>query len=88
MEEESAIAMGCLPHGVAYGSRVRLGTTSTMSALHKAKLSSHRIEAKNLTLGDLIASTYSACGGELAPNILQLAMNCHLVRLKRRPCPG
>jgi len=54
-----------------------------MKALHKTKNSSCRIEAKNLTLGDLIAATYGACGEKGASKILQLAMKAHLVRLKQ-----
>lgn len=39
--------------------------------------------AKTMTLGDLIAATYSACGEQRAPKILQLAIESNLVRLKR-----
>jgi len=57
-----------------------------MKAQHKSKISSCRIEAKNLTLGDLIAATYGACGEQRAPKILQLAIDSHLVRFKKSPC--
>jgi hypothetical protein len=56
-----------------------------MKALHKTKTSSFQIEAKNLTLGDLIAATYRACGSHGAPKILQLAIDSHIVRFKRAP---
>jgi hypothetical protein len=36
----------------------------------------------NLTLGELIAATYNACGEQKAPKILQLAIDSHLVRFK------
>jgi hypothetical protein len=54
-----------------------------MKAPHKTRNSSCRIEARNLTLGDLIAATYSACGEQGAPKILQLAIDSHLIRFKR-----
>jgi hypothetical protein len=54
-----------------------------MKALSTNKKCACQIEAKNLTLGDLIAATYSACGEQQAPRILQLAINSHLVTLKR-----
>jgi hypothetical protein len=56
-----------------------------MKAPHKARTSSHRSEARNLTLGELIASTYNACGEQGAPKILQLALESHLVRFAPRP---
>jgi hypothetical protein len=56
---------------------------SIMKAPHKTKNSSCRIEVKNMTLGDLIAATYGACGEQRAPKILQLAIDSHLVRFKR-----
>jgi hypothetical protein len=56
-----------------------------MKAQHKPRGSHLRSEAKNLTLGELIASTYNACGEQEAPRILQLALNTHLVRLTQRP---
>jgi len=46
---------------------------------------SFRDKAKGMTLGDLIASTYTSCGAQQAPKILQLAIASHLVRLKRLP---
>jgi hypothetical protein len=36
---------------------------------------------KTLTLGDLIASTYNACG-DRAPRLLQLALAAQLIRLR------
>jgi len=58
-----------------------------MNALYKTKKSSCRVET-NLTFGDLIVETYSACGKHKAPKILQLAFASQLVRLKRAPFPG
>jgi len=49
----------------------------------KAKKLSRRIKTKTLTLGELIASTYKACGNLRAPKILQLALASHLVRAPR-----
>ena len=40
----------------------KLTLLSIMKTLHQTNNLSCRIEAKNLTLGDLIASTYGACG--------------------------
>jgi hypothetical protein len=62
--------------------RLRRTTQLIMKTLHKPKIAPG-IEGKNLTLGDLIAATYSACGERQAPKILQLAIESHLVRLKR-----
>jgi hypothetical protein len=59
-----------------------------MKAIHKTKTSTCPIEAKNLTLGDLIAATYTACGEQRAPKVLQLAIDSHLVRFKRPACLG
>jgi hypothetical protein len=41
------------------------------------------MEKPNLTLGELIARTYSACGEKNAPNILQLAMEAHVINYSR-----
>jgi hypothetical protein len=54
-----------------------------MKARHKTKNSSCRIEVKNLTLGDLIAGTYGACGEKGASKILQLAMESHVIKFSR-----
>jgi hypothetical protein len=59
-----------------------------MKTLPKAKKSSSQIETHHLTLGDLIAATYSACGERQAPKILQLAIDSHLVRFKRPLFPS
>jgi hypothetical protein len=56
-----------------------------MKARQNAKSSFCRIEAKNLTLGDLIAATYDAYGEQRAPKILQLAIDSHLVRFRQTP---
>jgi len=37
--------------------------------------------ARKLTLGELIASTYNACG-ERAPRLLQLALEAQLIRIR------
>jgi hypothetical protein len=55
-----------------------------MKAPHKARVSPGRIEARNLTLGELITSTYNACGEQGAPKILQLALNSQLVRFTQK----
>jgi hypothetical protein len=62
---------------------LKLILQSIMKALHKTKNFSCRIEAKNLTLGDLIAGTYSACGEKGASKILQLAMEAHVIKYSR-----
>ena len=54
-----------------------------MKTSNKAKDSVCRSNSKDLTLGELIAATYNACGEERAPKILQLAIESHLVRFKR-----
>jgi hypothetical protein len=36
---------------------------------------------KTMTLGDLITSTYNACGNR-APKLLQLALEAQLIRIK------
>jgi hypothetical protein len=54
-----------------------------MKPAPRTKIPSSQIEGKNLSLGDLIASTYDACGEQRAPKILQLAIESNLVRLKR-----
>jgi hypothetical protein len=54
-----------------------------MKARQKAKSFSCQIEAKNLTLGDLIAATYDAYGEQRAPTILQRAIDSHVVRFKQ-----
>jgi len=59
-----------------------------MNARQKAKSSSCQIEAKKLTLGDLIAATYTACGEQQAPKVLQLAIDSHLVRFRQMPDQG
>ena len=55
-----------------------------MKTPYKARSSHVRSEAKNLTLGELIASTYNACGEQGAPKILQLALDSHLVRFTQK----
>jgi hypothetical protein len=56
-----------------------------MKARQTAKSSSWRIEAQNLTLGDLVAAAYDAYGEQRAPKILQQAIDSHLVRFRQTP---
>jgi hypothetical protein len=56
-----------------------------MKAQHKTK-NFCQSRDKNMTLGDLIVATYSACGEQQAPKILQMAIDSHLVRFKQ-PVP-
>jgi len=56
---------------------------SLMKPAPRTKIPSSQIEGKNLSLGDLIASTYNACGEQRASKILQLAIESNLVRFKR-----
>ena len=39
---------------------------------------------KPLTLGELIAATYDACGDQVAGKILRLAAESRIIRFKRR----
>jgi hypothetical protein len=55
-----------------------------MKNSHKARGSHSRSETRNLTLGQLIASTYNACGEQEAPKLLQLALESNVVRLAQR----
>jgi hypothetical protein len=50
----------------------------------KTKSSFNHAVTKNLTLGDLIASTYSDCGVKGAGKVLQLAMESHVITYSRR----
>ena len=75
--------MGSSPHGAACIPTATLTIPSNMKTLHKTKISSCRIEAKSITLGDLVAATYSACGDQRAPKILRLAIDSHLVQFKQ-----
>jgi hypothetical protein len=54
-----------------------------MKPAHKTKGASCRVEGKNLSLGDLIAFTYDACGEQRAPKILQFAIESNLIRFQR-----
>ena len=51
---------------------------------HKTKHSCSHSEVKNLTLGDLIAVTYSACGEKEASRLLQLAMEANVIKFSRK----
>jgi len=51
-----------------------------MKSLVQPRNTSTRIEKPSLTLGELIARTYSACGEKDAPNILHLAMEAQVIR--------
>jgi len=54
-----------------------------MKTTQKAKSSFKHAAIKNLTLGDLIASIYGACGEKGAGKLLQLAMEAHVIRFTR-----
>jgi len=54
-----------------------------MKTSQKIKGSFHQTATKTLTLGDLIASTYGACGEKGAGKVLQLAMETHVIRFSR-----
>jgi len=54
-----------------------------MNTRPKTNIASSRSAGKNLTLGDLIIATYSACGEQRAPQIVQLAIDSHLVRFEK-----
>ena len=77
--------MGWTPHGKDYILRANFIFISIMKTLHKTKTSSCRIEAKNLTLGDLIAATYSTCGEQGASKILRMAMEAHVIKFSQPP---
>jgi len=57
-----------------------------MNLRNKTKNASCRTSAKNLTFGDLIASTYNELGEQGARRILQLAMESHLITFSRSKC--
>jgi len=59
-----------------------------MKTQRKTKNSSSQIEAKKLTLGDLILATYAARGKQGSRKILQLAFGSQLVRFIRPPLLG
>jgi hypothetical protein len=50
---------------------------------NKSKSVAHHVEKKNLTLGDLVEATYSACGSRRAKKLLQLALESHMIRFQR-----
>ena len=54
-----------------------------MKSLIQPRIASTRIEKPSLTLGELIARTYSACGEKDAPNILHLAMEAQVIKFSR-----
>jgi len=54
-----------------------------MKMLQKTKDHTVRNGSRDLTLGDLVAATYTACGERQAPKILQMAMDSQLIRFKR-----
>ena len=53
-----------------------------MKLLAQQRHSCERPEKPSLTLGELIARTYIACGDKGAPNILHLAMEAQVVNLR------
>lgn len=54
-----------------------------MKQSHTTKTLLSQTGSKSLTLGDVIAATYSACGEQQAAKIIQLAMESHLIRFSR-----
>ncbi len=54
-----------------------------MKSLVEPRNACTRMEKPSLTLGELIARTYSACGEKDAPNILQLAMEAQVIKYSR-----
>ena len=54
-----------------------------MKSLPKTKNTTGRVAMKNLTLGELIASTYRACGEQEASKVLQFAIDSQIVRAKK-----
>jgi hypothetical protein len=56
-----------------------------MKTHRKSRNASSQPETRNLTLGELIAATYKACGKQGAPKILKLALESQLVRFTRQP---
>jgi hypothetical protein len=56
-----------------------------MKTSQKIKSLFNQTATKNLTLGDLIASTYVGCRAKGAGKILQLAMEAQVIRYSRPP---
>jgi len=56
---------------------------TNMKTSHKTKNLFNQAETKNLTLGDIIAATYGACGERGAGKFLQLAMEANLIKYSR-----
>jgi hypothetical protein len=56
-----------------------------MKHSQKTKSSINQTTTRHLTLGDLIASTYGACGEKGAGRVLQLAMESQVIRYSRPP---
>jgi len=54
-----------------------------MKSLVQQRNTCTRIEKPSLTLSELIARTYNACGDKDAPNILHLAMEAQVIRYSR-----
>jgi hypothetical protein len=51
----------------------------------KASKSTPRVRKQRMTLGQLIAATYTAVGEKGAPRLLKLALESELVRFAPRP---
>jgi hypothetical protein len=73
-------ALGRLLGKLVETMHLKLTHNSMMKTLSKTKPISSRIEAKNLTLGGLIAATYDACGEKGASKLLQLAMETQVIK--------
>jgi hypothetical protein len=74
--------IGSRPHDTSSVLRAKL-IPKLMNTPRKIDISSSRSTGKRLTLGDLIIATYSACGEQRAPLIVQLAIDSHLVRFEQ-----
>ena len=74
--------IGSRPHDTPPVLRAKL-FPELMKTPRKTNIASSRSTSKRLTLGDLIIATYSACGKQRAPLIVQLAIDSHLIRFEQ-----
>jgi hypothetical protein len=74
--------IGSRPHDKPSVLRAKL-IPKLMNTRRKINIAFSRSTGKRLTLGDLIIATYSACGEQRAPLIVQLAIDSHLVRFEQ-----
>ena len=54
-----------------------------MNTRPKTSIAPSRSAGKNLTFGDLIIASYGAYGKQRTPQIVQLAIDSHLVRFEK-----